>query len=180
MTAMKAELLNLLTELHERFPLDEEKILVIGCSTSEVVGKTIGKAGSIDVASDFIEAFLTFRDKTGVHLAFQGCEHINRALTVERRTQKQFGLTEVTVVPVRAAGGAMAEKAYESFEAPCVVESIQADAGIDIGSTLIGMHLKPVAIPVRLSAKQLGEAYVTFAVTRPKLIGGPRAHYPAK
>lgn len=177
---MKAELSNLLFELHERFPLDEDKILVIGCSTSEVIGKTIGKAGSVDVASEFIEAFLAFRDKTGVHLAFQGCEHINRALTVERRTQKQFGLTEVTVVPVRSAGGAMAETAYERFEAPCVVEMIQADAAVDIGSTLIGMHLKPVAIPIRLSAKQLGEAYVTFAVTRPKLIGGPRAHYPAK
>lgn len=180
MTMMKAELSNLLFELHESFPLDEDKILVIGCSTSEVIGKTIGKAGSIDVASDFIEAFLAFRDKTGVHLAFQGCEHINRALTLERRTQKQFGLTEVTVVPIRSAGGAMAEKAYERLDAPCVVETIQADAGIDIGSTLIGMHLKAVAIPVRLSKKQLGEAYVTFAVTRPKLIGGPRAHYPAK
>ncbi|WP_024370858.1 TIGR01440 family protein [Exiguobacterium sp. ZOR0005] len=180
MTTMKTELLDLLTELHERFPLDEEKILVIGCSTSEVLGKTIGKAGSIDVAAEFIDAFLSFRDRTGVHLAFQGCEHINRALTVERRTQKQFGLTEVTVVPIRAAGGAMSEKAYEHLDTPCVVESIQADAGIDIGSTLIGMHLKPVAIPVRLSSKQLGEAYVTFAITRPKLIGGPRAHYPAK
>lgn len=177
MTTMKTELRGLLTELHERFPLTEEHILVIGCSTSEVLGKTIGKAGSIDVASELMDAFLAFRDETGVHLAFQGCEHINRALTIERRTQKQFGLTEVTVVPVRSAGGAMAEKAYATFEAPCVVETIQADAGIDIGSTLIGMHLKPVAIPVRLSTKYLGEAYVTFAVTRPKLIGGPRAQY---
>ena len=178
MSSMKTELLNLLTELNERFPLDEGKILVIGCSTSEVLGKTIGKAGSIDVATDFMDAFIEFRDTTGVHLAFQGCEHINRALTIERRTLKRFGLSEVTVVPVRAAGGAMAEKAYAKFDAPCVVESIQADAGIDIGSTLIGMHLKPVAIPVRLSSKHLGEAYVTFAVTRPKLIGGPRAQYP--
>ncbi|WP_420828312.1 TIGR01440 family protein [Exiguobacterium qingdaonense] len=180
MRPMKTELLGLLTELHERFPLHDEHILVIGCSTSEVLGKTIGKAGSIDVASELMEAFLEFREKTGVHLAFQGCEHINRALTVERRTLKQFGLMEVTVVPVRAAGGAMSEKAYANFENPCVVESIQADAGIDIGSTLIGMHLKPVAIPVRLSSRHLGEAYVTFAVTRPKLIGGPRAHYPTK
>lgn len=178
MSSMKTELLNLLTELNERFPLDEGKILVIGCSTSEVLGKTIGKAGSIDVATDFMDAFIEFRDRTGVHLAFQGCEHINRALTIERRTLKRFGLSEVTVVPVRAAGGAMAEKAYEKFDVPCVVETIEADAGIDIGSTLIGMHLKPVAIPVRLSSKHLGEAYVTFAVTRPKLIGGPRAQYP--
>ena len=177
---MKTELLGLLMELNERFPMNEDKILVVGCSTSEVLGKTIGKAGSIDVAAEFIAAFLEFRDRTGVHLAFQGCEHINRALTVERRTLKQFGLPEVTVVPVRSAGGAMAEKAYASFDSPCVVESIQADAGIDIGSTLIGMHLKPVAIPVRLSTKYLGEAYVTFAVTRPKLIGGPRAQYPNK
>lgn len=174
---MKNELTKLLTELHDRFPLDENKILVIGCSTSEVVGKTIGKAGSVDVASEFIEAFLSFQDETGVHLAFQGCEHINRALTIDRRTLNQFGLSEVSVIPVRSAGGAMAEKAYQSFDSPCVVETIRADAGIDIGSTLIGMHLKPVAIPVRLSEKHLGEAYVTFAVTRPKLIGGPRAQY---
>lgn len=176
---MDAQLEAYLTELHERFPLNDERILVIGCSTSEVLGKRIGKAGSADVAASFMEVFIRFREKTGVHLAFQGCEHINRALTVERRTLRQFGLSEVTVVPVRSAGGAMAEKAFETFSDACVVETIQADAGIDIGSTLIGMHLKPVAIPLRLSGNRIGEAYVTFAMTRPKLIGGPRAVYPS-
>lgn len=173
---IKQDLETSLTELNERFPL-KGKLLVIGCSTSEVIGKQIGKAGSPEVAEALFDVFDAFRRSHQVDLAFQGCEHINRALTLERQIVERLGLEAVTVVPVPEAGGSMASVVYQRFSAPVVVEAIQADAGIDIGDTFIGMHLKQVAIPVRLPHKEIGEAHVTAAVTRPKLIGGARAKY---
>ena len=113
----------------------------------------------------------------GIFLAAQCCEHLNRALVVERECAEKYGLEIVCVVPKAKAGGSFATTAYENFNAPVVVETIKAHAGVDIGSTIIGMHLRHVAVPVRLSMKQLGEANVTFARTRPKYIGGPRAVY---
>ncbi|AFS71593.1 TIGR01440 family protein [Exiguobacterium antarcticum] len=173
---IKQDLEASLTELNERFPL-KGKLLVIGCSTSEVIGKQIGKAGSPEIAEALFDVFDAFRRSHQVDLAFQGCEHINRALTLERQIVERLGLEAVTVVPVPEAGGSMASVAYQRFSAPVVVETIQADAGIYIGDTFIGMHLKPVAIPVRLPHREIGEAHVTAAVTRPKLIGGARAKY---
>lgn len=173
---VKHELDASLQALDERFPLSG-KVLVVGCSTSEVIGKQIGKAGSPEVASVLFDVFEAFSRERQVALAFQGCEHINRALTVERTTAERLGLDPVGVVPVPEAGGSMASAAYKRLADPVVVETIKADAGIDIGDTFIGMHLKPVAVPVRLPHREIGEAHVTAAITRPKLIGGSRAKY---
>ncbi|TFD96996.1 TIGR01440 family protein [Jeotgalibacillus sp. R-1-5s-1] len=174
---MKQELLAILNEYQEQSSLKKGQLFVIGCSTSEVVGKKIGTSGTDEVAADLFDGFKTFSEQTGIHLAFQGCEHINRALIMEREAAEKYGFDEVTVVPVRKAGGAMASYAYRHFKDPVTVERIQAHGGIDIGDTLIGMHLKPVAVPVRVSTKTLGEAHITLARTRPKLIGGARAVY---
>ena len=116
-------------------------------------------------------------NKRGMFLACQCCEHLNRAIVTERACAEKYGLTEVMAVPHEHAGGSFATAAYAGFDEPCLVEEISADWGIDIGQTLIGMHLKRVAVPVRLSVKTIGEATVTFARTRPKYIGGPRAKY---
>ena len=131
----------------------------------------------MEVAKAIFEALYTFSEQKGAYLAFQGCEHINRALVIRRNTAIRYGLDEVSVVPVRNAGGALAAYAFANFEDAVVVEHIKADAGIDIGDTMIGMHLKHVAVPLRSSVKRIGQAHVTFAMTRPKLIGGPRAQY---
>jgi len=167
----------LVEDLLHTFPMGHRQILILGVSTSEVVGKQIGSAGSEEVATEIFNAVSNFQQKYGFHLAFQGCEHINRALTVERETAEQFGLEMVTVIPVKKAGGAMSTYAYRQLKDPVVVEFIKADAGIDIGDTFIGMHLKHVAVPVRSSVKEVGSAHVTMAKTRAKLIGGQRAQY---
>ncbi len=152
-------------------------IFVIGCSTSEVAGDHIGTSGSEQIAQVLFQELKVFQQETGVHLVFQGCEHINRALIIDRELLQEKGLDEVSVTPVRKAGGSMASYAYKQFNNPAVVEEISADAGIDIGDTFIGMHLKKVAVPVRLKQKSIGHAHVTSARTRPKLIGGARAVY---
>ncbi|WP_442596915.1 TIGR01440 family protein [Neobacillus sp. D3-1R] len=174
------QLQTILDEFLEQATLTEKNVLVIGCSTSEVIGQKIGTAGTLEVAEMIYRKLQQVQKKTGVQLAFQCCEHLNRALVIERATLEQKQLEEVSVVPVRTAGGAMATYAYEHFQDPVVVEFIKADAGIDIGDTLIGMHMKHVAVPVRTSLKTVGEAHVTLAKTRPKLIGGPRAVYEKK
>lgn len=158
--------------------LKEGNLFVVGCSTSEVAGESIGTNGSEEIAQILFEAFRALTS-LGVRLAFQGCEHINRALVVESDTAETFGLEEVTVVPVREAGGAMAAYAYKHMNNPVVVESVrhQAHAAIDIGDTLIGMHLRSVAVPLRLNQRNIGQARLTAAYTRPKLIGGERAQY---
>lgn len=166
-----------LDALYQKKALDHRHVLVIGASTSEVIGKNIGSAGSEEVAEDLFQEFASFREKTGVHLAFQGCEHINRAITVEKETADLLQLEPVSAVPHPRAGGAMASRAYRRMKDPVVVEHIQADAGIDIGDTFIGMHMKHVAVPVRTSIDAIGSAHVTMAVSRPKLIGGERARY---
>ncbi|MGC5325668.1 TIGR01440 family protein [Brevibacillus sp. SYSU BS000544] len=165
------------SDVVEMASLSSGKVLVIGCSTSEVVGKLIGKAGSEEVASVLFQGIKEVADTHGLDLAFQCCEHLNRALVVERSTMNQLRLDEVTVIPVPSAGGSMAAHAFRHLSDSVVVESIQADAGIDIGDTFIGMHLKRVAVPVRPSLRLIGEAHVTAAYTRPKLIGGARAVY---
>jgi uncharacterized protein (TIGR01440 family) len=164
-------------EVAEMGQLNKSKLLVVGCSTSEVVGKRIGKGGSDAVAVAIYEGLEAVRQRYGFAIAWQCCEHLNRALVVERTTQENLHIDEVTVVPVPSAGGAMATYAYKQLPDPVVVEQIRADAGIDIGDTLIGMHLKPVAVPVRPHVRQIGAAHVTAARTRPKLIGGARASY---
>lgn len=167
----------LLSELEARVAFKPNQLLVIGCSTSEVVGEVIGTSGAFNVAEELFIPLHEFVGKHKLFLAFQGCEHINRAITLEREAAKYYHLEEVSVVPVKTAGGSMSAYAYTKFQDPVVVEHIRAHAGIDIGQTLIGMHLKEVVVPVRTSIRQIGEAIVTVATTRPKLIGGERAVY---
>jgi uncharacterized protein (TIGR01440 family) len=178
--AWEQQLQMILDEFVAQVSLSDKKILVVGCSTSEVIGEKIGTAGTFDVAEMIFSQLQRLHNETGVQLAFQCCEHLNRALVVERSTLEEKGLDEVSVVPARTAGGAMATYAYEQFRDPVMVEFIKADAGIDIGDTLIGMHIKHVAVPVRTSVKTVGGAHVTLAKTRPKLIGGARAVYEKK
>ncbi len=153
------------------------QILVVGCSTSEVLGRAIGKGYSQELGVEFFQQISRVCREYGVNPAFQCCEHLNRALVVGRAVLEKYALTEVSVMPVPGAGGSMAAAAFAGMDSPLVVESIQAEAGIDIGDTFIGMHLRPVAVPVRLAVRQIGSAHVTFARTRPKLIGGRRAVY---
>lgn len=167
----------LLNEMFREISITRHGILVVGCSSSEVVGQHIGTAGSMEVADVLLRTLQRFCLRRELYLAVQCCEHLNRALVVERQTAEQYRLEQVCVMPVRHAGGALAATAYSCFENPVVVESIAADYGIDIGSTLIGMHLKKVAVPLRLKQQHIGLAFVTAAKTRPKLIGGERAVY---
>lgn len=174
---IQTSLTTLLDQLAASTSLDDTRLLVIGCSTSEVVGEAIGTSSTMDVAASIFSSLEAFQQQTGVKLAFQSCEHLNRALVVERETAQRYGYEKVSAVPVRSAGGAMATYAYHHFNDPVLVEFVKADAGIDIGDTFIGMHLKHVAVPVRSEVKTIGEAHVTMARTRPKLIGGERAVY---
>ena len=162
-------------ELIELAHLKAGDIAVIGCSTSEVLGSKLGTNSSPDTAKVLFESIYEVFCKNGIYLAAQCCEHLNRAIIVEREAMPFADM--VNVVPQPKAGGSFATQAYAHFKNPIAVEEIKADAGIDIGATLIGMHLKKVAVPVRLSVKYIGEAPVTAARTRPKFIGGERAVY---
>ena len=150
-------------------------MLVIGASTSEIAGERIGTQGSVEIAQDIVKAVERCAHTYGVHVAYQCCEHLNRALVVCGAVACADDV--VTVVPVPEAGGALAAVAYETVSGATVVERIQAHAGIDIGQTLIGMHIRPVAVPLRVYPKTIGCAIVTAATSRPKLIGGARAVY---
>lgn len=164
-------------ELIEAADLKAGKLVVIGCSTSEIIGERIGTSGTTDVADELIKAFFkVFCDK-GIQIAAQCCEHLNRALVVERETAEKYNYEIVSVVPHPHAGGSFGTCVYHAMKEPVMVEEIKADAGIDIGNTLIGMHLKRVAIPLRLKNNKIGFASVNGAKTRPKLIGGERAKY---
>ena len=167
----------LLEEVEQQVVFKPKQLFVVGCSTSEVVGEKIGTAGTLDIAEILFNELQAFASKHKIFLVFQGCEHINRALTLEAEAAQMYNLEPVSVVPCRTAGGSMSSYAYTQLQDPVVVEHVQAHAGIDIGQTLIGMHLKVVAVPIRTSIKQIGAATVTVAKTRPKLIGGERAQY---
>ena len=167
-------------ELYEKSKLKPGDLIVIGCSSSEILGEHIGKGSSPDAAKAVLEGVLPFVKEKGLFLAAQCCEHLNRALVLEREAAEKFGYDEVCVRPMPKAGGSFATAVYESLAEPVVVEHVKAKAGLDIGCTLIGMHLKDVAVPLRLSVKKIGEAHLNAAFTRPKLIGGERANYPEK
>lgn len=168
-----------LEELFEQSQLHAGDLLVIGCSTSEIVGEMIGTASSMETAEALVAEILAFCRPKGIQPAFQCCEHLNRALVVERVAARGYDLDEVTVIPAPGAGGALAAQAMKQLNDPVVVEHLasRGKAGIDIGNTLIGMHLRPVAVPVRISIQCIGKAAVVCARTRPKLIGGKRAIY---
>ena len=165
------------TELATVAKLQEGKLLVVGCSTSEVRGRHIGKDSSLEVASDLFRALSEVQSEYGFAVAIQCCEHLNRALVMEQSAAVARGYEEVNAVPVQHAGGSMATTAYALWTNPVMVEHVKADAGIDIGDTFIGMHMKHVAVPVRLCVKEIGKAHVTACRVRPKSIGGERATY---
>ena len=152
-------------------------ILIVGCSTSEVSGEKIGSASKPELAEEIFMGIGDAAKEAGVYLAAQCCEHLNRAVIIEKSAAKERNLEIVNVVPQPKAGGSFATQAYRHFSEPAAVEHIKADAGMDIGDTLIGMHLKDVAVPVRLSVNSIGKAHLVCARTRAKFIGGERAHY---
>jgi len=161
----------------EKDDLYKPSLLVVGCSTSEITGGTIGKAINPAAGAAVAEAIMDVAGALSVDVAFQCCEHLNRALVIDAPAAGRRGYDSVCVVPYPEAGGSCASAAYKLFKDPIVVESVRADAGIDIGQTLIGMHLRPVAVPIRLSLDMIGMAKLTAARSRPKLIGGARAKY---
>lgn len=164
-------------EIIDAAKLKKGDIVVIGCSSSEIVGERIGKGSTLEAAQAVFDGAYPVFEENGIFLAAQCCEHLNRAIITEREVAERKNLEIVNVVPKPKAGGSFATTAYERFKEPVALEHIKADAGIDIGDTLIGMHLKDVAVPLRLSVKEIGKAHVTAARTRAKFIGGERSHY---
>lgn len=174
---IKADIKTVLDEFLPQAKLKKGSVLVLGFSTSEAAGGVIGKHSSLDVAKVVYDVLFKELSNNGVYIAAQCCEHLNRAIIIEEDLAHKLNLERVNVVPQLHAGGASAVTAYNIFKNPVVVEHIKADAGIDIGGTLIGMHLKEVAVPVHTSQKTVGSAMVLCARTRPKFIGGERAVY---
>lgn len=164
-------------ELIQAAHLTAGQLLVVGCSSSEMIGERIGKNSSMEAALALYGAIAPVLAEHGVLLAAQCCEHLNRALIVERTTAAAFGYDPVWVQPQPKAGGSFATTVWAHMTDPVAVERIQAHAGMDIGATLIGMHLRRVAVPVRLSVSHVGKAPLVCARTRPAYIGGPRAQY---
>ena len=162
-------------EIIERAKLNKGSILVVGCSTSEVLGEQIGTNSSLDTAKEIFGGISRAAEEKGIYIAAQCCEHLNRAIIIESEAVQLC--ERVNVIPQAKAGGSFATVAYNSFKNPVAVEEIKADAGLDIGFTMIGMHIKKVAVPVRLENNKIGKATVLAARSRPKFIGGSRAVY---
>jgi len=164
-------------ELIAAAKIKDGALMVVGCSSSEICGSRLGTNSSVETAQAVFDGLYPVLKKNGIYLAAQCCEHLNRALIVEKECAQKFGFTIVNAVPQPKAGGSFATTAYREFDDACTVEKIKADAGMDIGGVLIGMHLKRTAVPVRVSLKQIGEAVLICARTRPKFVGGERAVY---
>jgi len=177
MTTIGEEAYRAAKEILEAAQLEENDLFVVGCSTSEVGGAWIGTYSSPEMAEVVFGGIYQATQEAGVYLAAQCCEHLNRALILEKDAAKLYGLEAVNVVPQPKAGGSFATAAYKAFEQPVAVEHIRAHAGMDIGDTLIGMHLRDVAVPVRIRTDKIGDAHVVCARTRAKYIGGSRAVY---
>lgn len=165
------------TQLLDTAGLNAGDIFVVGCSSSEVLGGHIGRASSREAAEAVFAGIHPVLRERGVYLAAQCCEHLNRALIIEAECAREYGYEPVCVVPQPKAGGSFATQAWQTFQRPTAVEHIRAHAGLDIGGTLIGMHLRDVAVPVRLSVDHVGQAILLCARTRPRFIGGSRAVY---
>lgn len=171
----KEQSYNAAKEIIEKANLKKGSILVVGCSTSETLGSVIGTDSSPSAAEKIFEGIYTATKENGVFVAAQCCEHLNRAIIIEKQAVDNAQI--VNVVPAPKAGGSFATSAYKAFENPVAIEEISADAGLDIGFTMIGMHIKKVAVPVRLNNNKIGNATVLAARSRPKFIGGARAIY---
>ena len=165
------------TELCEIAKLQAGQILVVGCSSSEMVGERIGQASSLEAAEALYHAIAPVLAEKDIYLAVQCCEHLNRAIVMERACAERYGYDPVWVMPQPKAGGSFATTAWANMKDPVAVEKVAAHAGMDVGNTLIGMHLRRVAVPVRLSVSRIGQAPLVCARTRPAYIGGPRACY---
>ena len=172
---VKEEAANAARQLAEAAHLHRGQLVVVGCSTSEVVGHQVGSWSTPEVANAIFEGLNSVFAPMGVYIAAQCCEHLNRALIVEHEAVPNGEI--VNVMPQPKAGSSFATAAYQAFRHPVALEEIRADAGLDIGCTLIGMHLKKVAVPVRLQQNHIGQAIVLAARVRPKFIGGERAIY---
>lgn len=177
MTIIGEEAYRAAKEVLEAAVLEEGSLFVVGCSTSEVGGASIGTFSSPELAEMVFGGIYQATQEAKVYLAAQCCEHLNRALILEKEAARKYGYEIVNVVPQPKAGGSFATAAYKAFEEPVAVEHIKAHAGMDIGNTLIGMHLRDVAVPVRIRTTEIGDAPVVCARTRAKYIGGPRAVY---
>ena len=177
MENIKKQAEKVINEFTEAANLKEGSLIVIGCSSSEIIGSKIGSNSAFEIAEAVFDVIYPALKAKKIDLACQCCEHLNRALIVEKKVAEKFGFEIVSVVPQPKAGGSWATAAFGKFEEAVAVEFIKADAGLDIGGTLIGMHLKNVAVPVRLSINKIGEANILCAKTRPKYIGGERAKY---
>lgn len=174
---IQQELRDAVNELLSVANLQEEDIFIIGCSTSEILGEHIGKGTSIEIGEVVIQTIKFILDDKKIFFAVQCCEHVNRAIVVERRAAEKYDLEQVNVIPQIHAGGGAATSAYAIFEDPVIVEHIVAKAGLDIGDTSIGMHIKHVQVPVRLQTKSIGQAHLCALRSRLKMIGGDRAVY---
>lgn len=177
MKEIKMQAQQVIEELLRAAKLERGSLLVIGCSSSEIIGGQIGKNSSLEAAEAVFSGIYPILQSHGIRLAVQCCEHLNRALIVEKETAEHFGYEIVNVRPQPKAGGSFATTAWNAFSSPVALEHVRAHAGLDIGGTLIGMHLKEVAVPVRLSLSAIGHANILCARTRPKFIGGERAGY---
>ena len=173
---VRSEVKTALAELLDETRFRPGDFVVVGCSTSEVIGEKIGTVGSMEAAEAIYDAANEVVSARGLFLAAQCCEHLNRAIILEEEALPA-GAEPVNVIPQPKAGGSFATTCWQRFARPVALEAIRADAGMDIGDTLIGMHLKVVAVPVRLSLRRIGEANLVCARTRPKYIGGSRAAY---
>ena len=167
-----------MAELLETAKVPAGGLVVVGCSSSEIMGERIGKGSTPEAAQAVLRGILPLLEEKKLFLAAQCCEHLNRALVMEQATLDRLRLTQVNVRPVPKAGGSTAAGAYERFACPAMAMAVQADAAIDVGDTLVGMHIRPVAVPLRMPGAKVGQAHVVLAYARPPLIGGARAQYP--
>ncbi len=177
---IKAQASQAITEILESARMTEGSIFVIGCSSSEILGDQIGTATNLDSANAVFDGIIPILKKRGIFAAAQCCEHLNRALVVERACMEKYGFEQVNAIPQpNHAGGAFGTVCFEEFDDPVLVENIgaKADAGIDIGGTMIGMHMHSVVVPMRISLRKIGEAHIICARHRPKYVGGQRAIY---
>ena len=164
-------------ELAEAGKLEQGSVIVLGCSTSEVAGAKIGKGSVPELGGVIASAMIAACEKRGYHAAFQCCEHLNRSIVMERAVLRAHGLTQVNAVPQPKAGGSVPSAAWKLLDTPALAMNIQADAAIDVGDTLVGMHIRPVAVPLRGEYRKLGEANLVMAYSRLPYVGGARAVY---
>ena len=168
---------NAVHALCEAGQMEKGSLIVLGCSTSEVAGARIGKGSVPELGVVIAQAMLDACHAHGMDAAFQCCEHLNRAIVMERRVLRERGLTQVKAVPQPKAGGSVPAAAWKLLQSPALAVSVQAEAGIDVGDTLVGMHIRPVAVPLRMDVKNVGQANLVMAYSRLPFIGGSRAVY---